>query len=70
MDRSRQVELGDGGDVLRRDVVDGGFLRGGSGGTWLLRVERVSYDVVLDRFPWGLGWVKLPWMEAPLYVEW
>ncbi|WP_437994967.1 contractile injection system tape measure protein [Sorangium sp. So ce185] len=39
-------------------------------GAWLLRVERASYDVVLDRFPWGMSWVKQPWMEAPLSVEW
>ncbi len=40
------------------------------GGAWLLRVERETYDVVLDRFPWSLDWVRLPWMEAPLRVEW
>ena len=39
-------------------------------GAWLLRVEREAYDLVLDRFPWGFQWVKLPWMEAPLQVEW
>jgi hypothetical protein len=39
-------------------------------GAWLLRVERASYDVVLDRFGWGISWVKLPWMQAPLCVEW
>jgi Contractile injection system tape measure protein len=39
-------------------------------GAWLLRVERVGYDVVLDRLPWGVGWVKLGWMEAALRVEW
>jgi hypothetical protein len=39
-------------------------------GAWLLRVERETYDVVLDRFPWGWEWVRLPWMEAPLRVEW
>ncbi|WP_437322463.1 contractile injection system tape measure protein [Sorangium sp. So ce394] len=39
-------------------------------GAWLLRVARASYDVVLDRFPWGMSWVKQPWMEAPLSVEW
>ncbi len=39
-------------------------------GAWLLRVERASYDVVLDRLPWGFGWINLPWMEAPLCVEW
>lgn len=39
-------------------------------GAWLLRVERETYDVVLDRLPWTLQWVKLPWMDVPLRVEW
>jgi hypothetical protein len=39
-------------------------------GVWLLRVERQTYDIVLERFPWGWEWVKLPWMDAPLRVEW
>jgi hypothetical protein len=30
----------------------------------------VPYDVVLDRFPGAVSWVKLPQMEAPLSVEW
>jgi hypothetical protein len=39
-------------------------------GAKLLRVERETYDVVLDRFPWGMDWVKLPWMAIALRVEW
>ncbi|MDD1615192.1 MAG: hypothetical protein LUQ28_01455 [Methylococcaceae bacterium] len=39
-------------------------------GAWLLRIERETYDVVLDRFPWGMDWVKLPWMSTSLRVEW
>ena len=39
-------------------------------GVWLLRVERETYDVVLDQFPWTISWVKLPWMQAPIQVEW
>ncbi len=39
-------------------------------GAWLLRVERQTYDIVLERFPWTWVWVKQPWMEAPLRVEW
>jgi hypothetical protein len=39
-------------------------------GFWLLRVEKETYDIVLDRFPWSWEWVKLPWMDAPLRVEW
>lgn len=39
-------------------------------GHWLLRVERETYDVVLDRLPWGFKIVKLPWMMYGLYTEW
>ena len=39
-------------------------------GAWLLRVERETYDIVLERFPWSVDWIKLPWMAAPLRVEW
>ena len=39
-------------------------------GSWLLRVERRGYDLVLDRFPWAFDWLKLPWMEMAMRVEW
>ena len=39
-------------------------------GSWLLRVEKQPYDIVLGRFPWTFEWVKLPWMSAPIQVEW
>lgn len=39
-------------------------------GQWQLNVKRETYDIVLDRFPWPFNFVKLPWMEQLLYVEW
>jgi hypothetical protein len=36
----------------------------------LLQVERQAYDILLDRLPWGIGSVKLPWMKSILWVEW
>lgn len=39
-------------------------------GHFLLRVERRGFDLLLDRLPWGFGWVRLPWMAAPMQVEW
>lgn len=39
-------------------------------GHWLLRVERAAYDMVRDRFPWGVAIVRLPWMHAALQVVW
>jgi hypothetical protein len=37
---------------------------------WRLTVERRAQDVLLDRLPWGVGVVGLPWMQGPLYVHW
>ena len=39
-------------------------------GHWLLQVKKETYDVTLEKLPWGFQVVKLPWMEAPLMVEW
>jgi hypothetical protein len=50
--------------LLRKGALSAG------NGSWLLRVEHQTFDVVLDRFPWSFSWIKLPWMEVPLAVEW
>jgi len=37
---------------------------------WLLRVERKSYDLLLDKLPWGISIVRLQWMKTLIFVEW
>ncbi len=37
---------------------------------WLLQVEQKVVDVLLGKLPWGVGIIKLPWMENILFVEW
>ena len=37
---------------------------------WKLMVDRKGYDVLLEKLPYPLSYVKLPWMNQPLYVEW
>jgi hypothetical protein len=37
---------------------------------WQLYVERESYDVVLEKFPWSWKVVKLPWLDRVILVEW
>jgi len=37
---------------------------------WLLQVEQKSVDILLNHLPWGIGIVKLPWMNEMLFVEW
>jgi hypothetical protein len=36
----------------------------------VLQVEARSYDILLDRLPWGIGLIQLPWMRKMLWVEW
>ncbi|WP_299484206.1 contractile injection system tape measure protein [uncultured Roseibium sp.] len=36
----------------------------------LLTVERSGVDILLDRLPWALSLVTLPWLPAPLKVDW
>ncbi len=37
---------------------------------WRLTVERRAQDVLLDRLPWGLGVISLPWRHGLIYVRW
>ena len=37
---------------------------------WLLQVEQKTVDILLNKLPWGIGIIKLPWMESRLHVEW
>ncbi len=38
--------------------------------TWHLRVERKSYDMLLESLPYTLSLIQLPWMKNKLVVEW
>lgn len=46
-----------------------GILSYGNQG-WNLKVERNTFDVMLDKLPWGISIIKLPWNPQILYVEW
>ena len=37
---------------------------------WLLRPQGESFDLLLDRLPWGLSIIRLPWMSGCLHTEW
>lgn len=37
---------------------------------WQLRLQPESFDVLLDRLPWGLSLIRLPWLPHTLHVEW
>jgi hypothetical protein len=37
---------------------------------WRLRVTQQSYDLLLNRLPWGISVIRLPWMPWVLKTEW
>lgn len=41
-----------------------------SGQGWTLTIERNTFDVMLEKLPWGFSIIKLPWNPQILYVEW
>lgn len=37
---------------------------------WLLRPQDESYDMLLERLPWGLSVIRLAWMPWLLHTDW
>ena len=50
-------------------IIREGRLRPGEEG-WLLRVNQVTHDILLDKLPWGFGVTQTPWMMHAIHVEW
>ena len=40
------------------------------GETDLLTVENKTYDILIDKLPWGYSMIKHPWMKKVLNVKW
>ena len=49
-------------------IREGKLSRNNNG--WLLQVTQKSYDMIMDKLPWAISLVKLPWMPEPLFLEW
>ncbi len=37
---------------------------------WVLKIERKTLDVLLDKLPWNCSRIKLPWMKQYIRTEW
>ncbi|HEY1038141.1 MAG TPA: contractile injection system tape measure protein [Bacteroidia bacterium] len=35
-----------------------------------LKVEPRAYDMLVDKIPWNISIIKLPWMEKAIYTKW
>ncbi|MCB0396100.1 MAG: hypothetical protein KDD36_05580 [Flavobacteriales bacterium] len=49
---------------------EGLLSREGFGGGWKLNVERQTVDILMDRLPWGISLVMMPWNKSMIHVEW
>ncbi len=38
--------------------------------SWLLKVEGMAVDILMDDLPWEISVITLPWMKDPLMVDW
>lgn len=41
-----------------------------TGDGWSLKVEKKSFDIVMDSMPWSIQMISLPCMNEIIYVEW
>ena len=39
-------------------------------GNWQLQVEHQTHDILMQKLPWPIGMIKLPWMDYMLFVQW
>ena len=62
------------GDISTDALRQGYFSREGKlafkNNKWQLSVEKKTLDIMLDRLPWGLNMIKLPWMKDLMTVDW
>lgn len=59
-----------GTDALREIFLQRNGKLSGMDNGLLLQVEPKPFDILLGSLPWGIGTIKLPWMEDILYTEW
>ncbi|SHF18406.1 hypothetical protein SAMN05443144_10656 [Fodinibius roseus] len=46
-----------------------GILRSDPHG-WKVEIERITYDILLDKLPWPISVINLPWNEEVIHVQW
>jgi len=57
-------------DGLRLAFLQRGGLLYPAADGWLLRPQAETFDLLIDRLPWGISIIRLPWMPRSLRTEW
>jgi hypothetical protein len=57
-------------DGLRLAFLQRGGLLYPAADGWLLRPQAETFDLLIDRLPWGISIIRLPWMPRSLHTEW
>ena len=37
---------------------------------WLIQIERTGFDILIEKLPWGITTIKLPWLQHIIFTEW
>lgn len=37
---------------------------------WNLKIEKTTIDILLDKLPWGISILQMPWSKEMIFVEW
>ena len=57
-------------DRVRVDFLQRlGILRSRDSG-WDLHVESRNHDILMQKLPWTINTIRLPWMDSVIYVQW
>jgi Contractile injection system tape measure protein len=57
-------------DALRVTFLQRRGLLEARDGAWHLRLQTEAFDMLVASLPWGIGYLRLPWMTAPLITDW
>lgn len=61
---------GTSGESLRRTfIIKDGILSAQTNG-WKLQIEKSAVDMLVNKLPWSISIVRLPWTKQILFVEW
>ena len=57
-------------DYVRKTFLDRDGRLSKRGDKWVLKVEKKGFDILVNKIPWSINPVRLPWREENIDVEW
>ncbi|MCU0435836.1 MAG: contractile injection system tape measure protein [Bacteroidia bacterium] len=58
------------GEAIRQNFLKRTAIIEKKDGAWLVRIQRNSFDILLDSLPWSISVIRLPWTSHLIQTEW